>query len=154
MNTRLGLSSRMKIALTIALLVLLSASQTRACTLALGYFYQVSALKGRVVGTHNLTYAPRWFRHSFVRTHAKLARDEYRHPWDESSLVKTVETDNQGNFDFGPLKIGHYTLRIDDNDLFAVEVKELPRITASVTIDVSPIHPDCKRGHEFIVRIR
>src|SRR5258708_23992109 len=112
MNTRLGLSSRMKIALTIALLVLLSASQTRACTLALGYFYQVSALKGRVVGTHNLTYAPRWLRHSFVRKHAKLALYEYRQPWDESSLGKTVQTHNQGTVDFHPLKIDHYTLQI------------------------------------------
>jgi hypothetical protein len=154
MNTSLWLSSRMKIALTIGLLGLLSVSQTRACTLALGYFYQVSALKGRVVGAHNLTYAPRWLRQSFVRKHAKLALYEYRQPWDESSLVKTVEADNQGDFDFGSLKIGRYTLRLDDNDLFAIEVKELPRITASVTIDVSPIHPDCKGGHEFIVRTR
>lgn len=154
MNTRFGPSSRMKIGLSTALLVLLSVSQTRACTLGLGYFYQVSGLKGRVVGTHNLTYAPRWFRHSFARNHAKLALYEYQQPWNESLLVKTVETDNQGKFDFGPLKIGHYTLRIDDNDLFAVEVKELPRITASVTIDVSPLHPDCKGGHEFIVRAR
>jgi hypothetical protein len=153
MNTRL-LSSRMKIALTIASLLLLSVSQTRACTLAIGYFYQVTTLKGRVVGTHNLTYAPRWFRQSFVRKHAKLALYEYGHPSNETSIVKTIETDDHGNFDFGPLKIGHYTLRIDDNDLFDVEVQELPRITASVTIDVSPIHPDCKGGHEFIVRIR
>ena len=144
----------MKIALTIALLMLLLVPQTRACTLAIGHFYQVSALKGRVVGTHNLTYSPRWFRHFFVRKHAKLALYEYRQTLDDSSLVKTVETDNRGNFDFSPLKIGHYTLRIDDNDLFAVEVKELPRITATVTIDVSPIHPDCKGGHEFIVRTR
>jgi hypothetical protein len=143
----------MKIALTIASLVLLSVSQTRACTLAIGYFYQVTALKGRVVGTHDLTYAPRWLRQSFVRKHAKLALYEYGHPSNETSIVKTVETDDHGIFDFGPLKIGHYTLRIDD-DWFDVEVKELPRITVSVTIDVSPIHPDCKGGHEFIVRNR
>jgi len=151
MNTRL-LSRRMKIALTIASLVLLSVSQTSACTLAIGYFYQVTALKGRVVGTHNLTYAPRWFRQSFVRKHAKLSLYEYGQGANETSIVNAVETDGHGNFDFGPLKIGHYALRIDDNYEFDVEVKELPRITASVTIDVSPIHPDCKGGHEFIVR--
>jgi len=142
----------MKVALAIALLVLLSVLQTNACVLAIGYFYQVSSLKGRVVGTHNLTYAPRWVRQSFPRKQAKLALYEYSQPWDETSLVKTVVSDNNGNFDFGPLKIGHYTLRIDDNDLFAVEVKDLPRVTESVTIDVSPIHPDCRGGHEFIVR--
>ena len=155
MNTRLGLSSRMKIALTIALLVLLSVSQTRACSLALGYFYQVSALKGRVVGTHSHhIFAPRWLRQSFVRKHAKLALYEYRQPWNDTLLVKTIETDDSGSFDFGPLKLGHYMLRIDDNDLFDVEVKDLPRKTESVTIDVSPIRPDCKGGHEFLVKMK
>jgi hypothetical protein len=41
---------------------------------------------------------------------------------DDGALVKTVETVDHGNFDFGPLKKGHYTLRIDDGDLFDVEV--------------------------------
>jgi hypothetical protein len=151
MNIR-WLSSRVKVALAIAMLVLLSVSQTHACSLAIGYFYQITLLKGRVVGMHNLTYAPRWLRQSVPRKQAKLALYEYSQPWDEKSLVKTVVSDDNGNFDFGPLKIGHYTLRIDDNDLFAVEVKDLPRVTESVTIDASPIHPDCKGGHEFIVR--
>jgi hypothetical protein len=153
MNTRL-LSCRTRIVLTIASLAALSVSRTGACSLIEGYFYQVTALKGRVVGTHSPTYAPRWFRQSFVRKHAKLALYEYGQKPNETSIVKTVETDDHGNFDFGPLQIGHYTLRIDDDDLFDVEVKELPRMTASVTIDVSPIHPDCKGGHEFIIRTR
>jgi len=153
MNTGLP-SCRTKIVLTIATLVLLSVSQIGACTLAVGYFYQVTALKGRVVGTHSLTYAPRWFRQSFVRKHAKLVLYEYGQGANETSIVKTVETDDHGDFDFGPLQIGHYTLRIDDNDFFDVEVKELPRMTASVMIDVSPIHPDCKGGHEFFIRSR
>jgi len=147
-----SLSSRVKVALAVSMLALLSVSRISACTLAIGYFYQVTALKGRVVGTHSLTDAPRWVRQSFVRKHAKLALYEYRQPLDETLIVETVYTDDHGNFDFGPLKIGHYALRIDDNDIFDVEVKELPRITTSVTIDVSPIHPDCKGGHEFIVR--
>jgi len=37
--------------LAVALLVLLSVSNTIACTMTIGYFYQVTALKGRVVGT-------------------------------------------------------------------------------------------------------
>ena len=48
--------------------------------------------------------------------------------------------------------MGHYTLRIDGGSLFDVEVKDLPRVTASLTIDVSPVSPDCTGGHEFIVK--
>jgi hypothetical protein len=153
MNTKL-LSRHTKIVLGIASLLLFSALQTGACTLAVGYFYQVTVLKGRVVGTRKPTYAPRWFRQSFVRKHTKLALYEYGQRTNQTSNVKTVETDDHGNFDFGPLQKGHYTLRIDDNDYFDVEVQGLPPMTASVTIDVSPIHPDCKGGHEFIVRSR
>lgn len=147
------LRARNKAVITASLL-LLAVSQGYACEWATGYFHQVTALKGQVVGTtfHGL---PRWLRQSFARKHAKLALYEYRSPgaaWDDGSLIKTVETDDRGSFDFGPLSIGHYTLRIDGNDSFDVEVKGLPRVTDSVTIDVSPVHPDCTGGHEFIVR--
>jgi hypothetical protein len=148
-------SSRMKGPLLAVSLALFSFSTARACTLATGYFYQVTALKGHVVGTHGrFIFAPRWFRQSFIRRHAKLALYEYRQPWDESLLVKTLESDERGTFDFGPLKIGHYVLRIDDSDLFDVEIKDMPRITESVTIDVSPINPDCSGGHEFSVNTK
>src|SRR5258708_6905635 len=153
---RLGfMSSRMKLTAAIIPLVLLSASPGSACTLAPGYFYQITALTGRVVGTHSHhRVAPRWFRQSFIRKHAKLALYEYRQPWEETLLVKTIETDDRGSFDFGPLKLGNYTLGIDKNVLFDVEVKALPRKTESVTIDVSPINPDCKGGHEFLVKMK
>jgi hypothetical protein len=148
--------SRMKVASAVASLALLFVSHTNACSFAEGIFHQVTALKGRVVGTtfHGL---PRWWRQSIARKHAKLALYEYRWPraaWDDGSLIKTTETDDRGHFDFGSLRMGHYTLRIDDNDLFDVEVKDLPRVTDSVTIDVSPVSPDCTGGHEFIVRGR
>ena len=68
--------------------------------------------------------------------------------------MKRVETDDRGSFDFGPLKLGHYTLRIDDKDLFDVEIKDLPQKTESVTIDISPISPDCTGGHEFLVKMK
>ena len=148
------MSSWMKVTLAIASLVLLSASLVSACSLA-PYFYQITALKGRVVGTHSHhIFAPRWLRQSFIRKHAKLALYEYRQPWDETLLVKTVETDERGSFDFGPLKLGQYMLKIDDNDLFYLEVKDLPRKTESVTIDASPLNTNCKGGHEFIVKIK
>ena len=152
-----GVITGMRLGFTLAIvsLVLLFALHVTACTLAPGYFYQITALKGRVVGTHgHHTFAPRWLRQSFARKHAKLALYKYSQPWDETLLVKIVETDDRGSFDFGPLTLGHYTLRIDESDLFDVEVKELPRKTESVTIDVSPINPDCKGGHEFIVRMK
>src|SRR6266478_6125053 len=153
---RSGLVSRMKFALAVAPLVLLFVSQTNACSFAIGYFRQVTALKGRVVGTtcHGL---PRWLRQSFARKHARLALYEYRWPrvaWDDALPFKTAETDDHGNFDFGLLRIGHYTLRIDNNDVFDVEVKDLPRVTDLVTVDVSPVYPDCTSGHEFVVRNR
>lgn len=81
-----------------------------------------------------------------------MALYEYRQPFDKGLLVKTVETDDQGSFDFGPLKIGHYTLRIDDDNSFDVEIKDLSQKTESVTIDASPVYPDCSGGHEFIVK--
>jgi hypothetical protein len=149
-------SSRMKVALAVSSLVLVLVSHTSACSFAIGYFYQVTALKGRVVGTtfHGL---PRWLRQSFAKKHAKLALYEYRWPrasWDDASLIKRVETDNHGNFDLGLVRTGHYTLRIDDNDLFDVELKDLPLVTKSVTIDVSPVYPDCTGGHGFVVRTK
>jgi hypothetical protein len=71
-------------------------------------------------------------------------------------LVKTTKTDINGYFDFGEIKPGHYTLIVDDNELgpdfFDVEVKQQAKQTSSVTIDVSPVFPDCTGGHEFIVQ--
>ena len=54
----------------------------------------------------------------------------------EMPLVKTVRTDTNGEFDFGVLQEGHYTLVIDwpseYADWFDVEIKNLPRRTSSV----------------------
>jgi hypothetical protein len=48
----------------------------------------------------------------------------------------------------------HYTLSVDDGDLFNVEVEDQQPVTKSVTVDVSPIYPDCTGGHEFIVNTK
>ena len=137
-------------------LFLLAVLQTHGCTWAVGFFHQVTALKGHVVGTtyHGL---PRWLRQSFANKHAKLVLYEYRWPRarnDMPRIVKTLETDGKGVFDFGPLRTGYYTLAIDGEDSFDVEIKELPQVTESVTIDVSPVYPDCTGGHEFNVKTR
>jgi len=141
-------------ALAIVSLFLISAFDVSACSLVPGYFYQITALKGRVIGVQSQhIFCPRWLRQSFVRKHAKLTLYEYRQPWDERLIVKAVETDDHGSFDFGPLKLGHYTLRVD-SDFFDVEMKDLARQTESITIDASPINPDCTGGHEFIVKMK
>ncbi len=127
-----------------------------ACTFPVGYFFQVTALRGQVVGADSLA---RWFNtHLSARRHANLALYEYRWPdaWRDTdrSPVAVVETDENGKFDFGPLKVGHYSLRIDDVNWFDVEVNAQAPATDVVTIDVSPVDPACKGGHHFIVRTK
>jgi hypothetical protein len=143
------------------LFVLVILPQAHSCSWAEGYFYQVSALRGNVVGAKigPLQYS-RWLRQSFARKNAELTLYQYRRPLkqrDEMSLVKTTKTDVDGRFDFGEIAPGHYTLIVDDGDWgtanwFDVEVKQQAKQTVAVTIDVSPNFPDCKGGHEFIVR--
>jgi hypothetical protein len=150
---RVGSVSPMrKIVIPIALLLLLLVTRANSCEWAMGYFQQITALKGRVVGA-DIRGLPRWLRQSFPRKHAKLTLYEYQWPRipTDLPLVKAVETDNDGRFDFGPVETGHYTLVVE-NDRFDVEVKDLPHFTESVTVDVSPFYPDCTGGHEFIVK--
>ena len=131
-----------------------------ACSWAIGFFYQVTSLRGTVVGSKfPVLHSFRWFRQSVVRPQAKLILYDYCWPCDVRSLapVKTVLTDNDGKFDFGILKPSHYYLGIDDekgslSDEFEVEIKGPPNSKESETIDISPVSPDCKGGHEFIVR--
>jgi hypothetical protein len=144
-------------AVVLATFLLLAVLRAHACSWATDYFYQVTALRGRVVGTNSRVYLPRWLRQSFAKKHAKLALYEYRWPRarnDVPPIIRMVETDGEGGFDFGPLVPGHYTLIIEGEDLFDVEVKESPQVTESVTIDVSPVSPDCAGGHEFIVKTK
>ena len=93
-----------------------------------------------------------------ARDHVKLRLYEYGWPIRDRSqmpIVKTVTTDNNGHFDFGSIPVGHYTLVIDwprsDGDSFDVEINNRAAETASVAIDVSPVDPDCRGGHEFMV---
>jgi hypothetical protein len=142
-------------ALAVAALLSLAVSQGHPCEWATGYFYQVTALKGRVVGTRSRLYFPRWLRQSFARKHAKLALYEYRWPraGNNTPLVRSVETGGEGAFDFGPVGTGHYTLVIDGENSFDVELKENPKgRSETLGIDVSPVFADCTEGHELIVK--
>jgi hypothetical protein len=125
------------------------------CSQAIGYFHQITRLRGTVVGTNRGW--PRWVRERVTGGGVNLRLYEYRWPVRDPSempLVKTVTADNSGQFDFGILQDGHYTLFVDWPSQYAnrfdVEIKKLPRPTSSVKIDVSPIYPDCSGGHEFI----
>lgn len=121
----------------------------------------MSALRGDVVGAKigPLQYSRR-LRQLFTRKNATLTLYQYRRPLkdgEEMPLVKTTKTDADGRFDFDEVAPGHYTLVVDDgglgsSDWFDVEVKQPVKETATITIDVSPNFPDCKGGHEFIVR--
>lgn len=138
------------------------ALQASACTWAAGYFYQVTALRGRVVGAHlGFLQEIGPLRRAFLRKHAKLTLCTYRwpiHVGTHQPVVKAVETDDHGRFDFGLIPAGHYRLFIDNGQKFSgefdVEVRTLPRPTAEVTIDVSPVFPDCSGGHTFLVRTK
>ena len=147
--------------LPVTALILLLAAQAYPCNWAKGYFYQVTRLRGKVVGAKMgpLQYA-RWLRQSFVRSGAKLTVYEYRwpiHSRSDMSLVKATQADSRGSFDFGVLQPGHYTLIVDDegwghSDWFDFEVTRLPQETVFVTVDISPHFPDCKGGHELLVK--
>ena len=147
-------------AMLIASLLSLGVSEIHGCSWAVGYFYQVTNLRGTVVGSKfPLLHSFRWFRQSIARPQAKLSLYNYCWPCDiwKLAAVKTVVADSDGKFDFRTLEPSHYYLRVDDekgglSDWFDVEVKRPSDPKESVTIDISAVSPDCSGGHEFIVR--
>jgi len=132
--------------------------EAEACSLVPGYFHQVTALHGRVVGKDLGPFNFRWLRQSFRVTNATLTLYEYRFPAtiDDLKRVAVTKSDSKGNFDFGPVARGHYHLLIEiaGSDTvggsFDVEITDQVSPTENVLLDVSPIHPDCTGGHEFI----
>ena len=154
----------MRFRLTVLALILVIAEQgAHSCSLlASGYFYQVTHLRGKVVGFGSYwpglghhSY-PRWVRHSFTKAGVTLRLFQYaesRRDWNDP--VATVRTDKRGRFDFGQIPRGHHTLAVDwPSDLattFDVEITYLSTETPSVLIDASGVDPDCSGGQEFIV---
>ena len=142
------------------LYVALASTLAGACSLAPihGYFHQVTAIRGRVVGRSLGPFQFRWLRQSFAVGQARLALYEYHWPAkiEDLQLIATVTVDAHGNFDFGQIPKGHYvlTVKVKNPDLmggfFEIEVTDTVKATKSITIDVSPIHPDCTGGHEFV----
>jgi hypothetical protein len=150
----------MRATAVIVFILTLGVSRILACTWASGYFYQVTNLRGTVVGSDfPVLHSLRWYRQSVVRPNTKLMLYEYCWPCDVLSHapIKTVITDTHGKFEFGSVKPSHYYLKIDDETgplsaLFQVEVRSTQNPKQSEIIDISPADPDCIGGHEFIVR--
>ena len=138
-------------------LVILSA-YLQACSWSFGYFHQVTALRGRVVGKDLGPLQFRWLRQLFPVGDATLVLREYGDHvgFQNLKIVGTVKTDSDGNFDFGTVSKGHYYLEVHSQgvdgiiDLYQIEVTDAVRPTKTITIDVSPFHPNCTGGHEFI----
>ena len=129
------------------------------CSFPIGYFYQVTRLRGTVVGVNrgDLRHSFRWARQRVIRPDVKLTLYEYRWPvktLDELPVVKVVKTDRSGRFDFGTLSRGHYRLHISDpwgfGSPFDIEIVSQPKPINIEMIDISPVYPDCKSGHEFV----
>jgi len=143
----------------IGFVLVLGCSNAIACGWAIGYFHQVTDLRGTVVGSKfPILSSFRWYRQSVVRSEARLTFYDYCWPCDPRSRIRveTVLTNGDGKFDLGALMPGHYYLDIDDEkdglfDEFQVEVMSSQRPTESETIDISPVQPDCSAGHEFMV---
>jgi len=144
-------------------LLIFAAVSANPCDLPVGYFHQVTALRGQIVGLKAGVFQySRSLRQSFKRNNVRLILYQYRsgdqRPW--MPIVKIIHADQEGHFDFGPLAPGHYTLEVDDKvwdteSWFDVEVLiPMPQETASVTVDISPNFPNCRGGQEMIVHFQ
>jgi hypothetical protein len=86
----------------------------------------------------------------------------YDYPWSPAVLdlkrIAQVKTNSNGAFDFGALREGHYSLGVSVEGSeslggwFPVEVTNKVGSTEAILLDVSPMHPDCSGGQEFIER--
>src|ERR1039458_3402743 len=140
--------------LTIAAFLALSTMCT-ACSLVMGHFHQVTAIRGRIVGKDLGLLGFRWFRQTFRVNDATLTLYEYRSPAkvEELKRVAAIKTDSYGDFDFGDIPKGHYSLDINVTGSdrlggwFDVEITDSVKTTKNITIDVSPITPECTGGH-------
>ncbi len=143
--------------IAICYLVVSVAPQSLACEWVEA-FHHVTAIRGHVVGKKLGPFQIRWLRQSFSVAEVTLTLYEYRSPRKIADLKKiaVVKTGAKGNFDFGKVDVGHDYLHIDAKDSgamedwFEVEVTDRLRPTLSIVIDISPVHPDCTGGHDFI----
>jgi hypothetical protein len=149
--------SRAALRILIVLGIAVAIPVAYSCSWATGYFYQVSWLRGKLVGVNEGDWRRpfRWMRQRVERGNVRLVLCEYRSPREKGTelpVVKAATTDAHGDFDFGTVGRGHYTLKIDGpgvEDSFDVEITPGAMKADRVLIDISPVYPDCTCGHEF-----
>jgi hypothetical protein len=148
---------RVGLHITALALLVCFATHADACSWTVGYFHQVTRLKGRVVGKSLGPLQFRWLRRAFSVSGAELEIFEYqgRHWTKDNKPVARTVANSSGEFEFTDLKEGHYTLHINGgemSDWFDVEITNKAPPTKQVTLDISPIFPDCSGGHGFEVQ--
>jgi hypothetical protein len=90
------------------------------------------------------------YEYHFLGKTADLTRAE------AAKEIATITADAHGNFDFGLVPNGHYSVGVNVKNsdrmggLFYVEVTDKIKATDKIILDVSPINPDCTGGNEFI----
>jgi len=130
-----------------------------ACSFPIGYFYQVSNLRGTIVGVanHDPRHESRLMRQRVTQEGLLVTLREYRWPVQDTSKLRVIaqtKTGKNGEFDLSNAPDGHFFLDIDTpwgDDSYSIQVAHHPQGNRSLLIDVSPVHPDCTGGHEFIV---
>jgi hypothetical protein len=157
-----GVSLRTQVGALILVSALLKASAL-PCSWAPGYFYQVTAIRGRVVGVNlNDSYlAPlqywKWVRQR-VRKSATISLYKYEFPPSKNRApILTAKTDVNGWFELKDVKPGHFSINVKDEKLngwFDVEVTDKAKPTDFINIDISLNFPDCKGGHEFEIHTK
>lgn len=130
-----------------------------ACTFNVGYFHQVTRLKGRVVGKSLPVFRFRWLRQMFSVSGAELEVYEYQgwHWKEDSKPLARIVANSAGEFEFAALKEGHYSIQVKGGGLagwFDVEITNQVPPTERMTIDISPVSPDCSGGHQIEVEAR
>jgi hypothetical protein len=142
--------------LVVMLALTLGTADCLGCNWAIGYFHQVRTLKGHVVGRPSRSFFNiRLLRQRFDLSDAEMRLYQYTLPYVDRPPVKVVRADSRGRFDFGSVPQGHYVLEIKQSewhDAFEVELTSAVPETANILIDISPVRPDCRGGHEFNIQ--
>src|ERR1700733_6088645 len=94
--------------------VCLTAPAAMACSWAEGYFFQVTSLRGSIVGVGDgdPRHMIKWMRQHVAQGYVSMTLYQYRWPanLDELKTIRKVKADANGRFEFGSLDKGHYKL--------------------------------------------
>lgn len=140
---------------SVLVLMIMSSLAAHGCEWIQGYFHQATQLKGRVVGRSLGPFQFQWLRRMFVVSNGELSLYDYQERFDpKDHAVAQTRTNSRGEFQFLPLRPGHYRLQVKASgfeDWFDVEITNGVPKTDWIMIDISPNFPDCTGGHQFEV---